>query len=45
MIPKDWNKSWLVNVYKGKRDALTCVSHRGIKLTEHAIVMKMLKSH
>ena len=23
-IPKDWNRSWLVNVYKGKGDALAC---------------------
>src|SRR5260221_7084784 len=23
-IPVDWRKSWMVNVYKGKRDALEC---------------------
>ena len=36
-IPKDWSRSWLVNVYKGKGDALACGSYRGIKLVEHAI--------
>ena len=40
-IPEDWSKSWMVNVYKGKGDALTCGSYRGIKLLEHA--MKVLE--
>ena len=40
-IPKDWNRSWLVNVYKGKGDALACGSYREIKLVEHA--MKVLE--
>ena len=40
-IPKDWSRSWLVNVYKGKGDALACGSYRGIKLVEHA--MKVLE--
>ena len=40
-IPEDWSRSWLVNVYKGKGDALTCGSYRGIKLIEHA--MKVLE--
>ena len=30
-----------MNVYKGKGDALTCSSYRGIKLLEHA--MKVLE--
>ena len=42
-IPKDWSRSWLVNVYKGKGDALACGSYRRIKLVEHA--MKVLESH
>ena len=40
-IPEDWCKSWMVNVYKGKGDALECGSYRGIKLLEH--VMKILE--
>ena len=40
-IPKDWCKSWMINVYKGKGDALECGSYRGIKLLEH--VMKILE--
>ena len=40
-VPEDWSRSWMVNVYKGKGDALTCGSHRGIKLLEHA--MKVLE--
>ena len=36
-IPEDWSRSWMVNVYKGKGDALTCGSYRGIKLLEHAM--------
>ena len=40
-IPADLRKSWLVNVYKGKGDALTCDSYRGIKLLKQ--VMKILE--
>ena len=40
-IPEDWSRSWLVNVYKGKGEALECGSYRGIKLVEHA--MKVLE--
>ena len=40
-IPDDWCKSWMVNVYKGKGDAMECGSYRGIKLLEH--VMKILE--
>ena len=36
-IPEDWCKSWMVNVYKGKGDALQCGSYRGIRLLEHAL--------
>ena len=40
-IPADWCKSWMVNVYKGKGDAMECGSYRGIRLLEH--VMKVLE--
>ena len=40
-IPEDWCKSWMVNVYKGKGDALECGLYRGIRLLEH--VMKILE--
>ena len=36
-ISKVWSRSWLVNVYKGKGDALVCGSYRGIKLVEYAM--------
>src|SRR5580693_2856698 len=40
-IPCDWKKSWLVNIYKGKGDALESGSYRGIKLLDQ--VMKVLE--
>ena len=40
-ILKDWCTSWMVNVYKGKGDALECGSYRGIRLLEN--VMKILE--
>ena len=40
-IPSDWRKSWLVNVYRGRGDALTCGSYRGIKLLDQG--MKILE--
>ena len=36
-MPNDWNRSYMINVYKGKEDALECGSYRGIKLLEHAM--------
>ena len=35
VVPVDWKRSWMVNVYKGKENALECSSYRGIKLLEH----------
>ena len=35
-VPEDCSRSWMVNVYKSKGDALTCGSYRGIKWLEHA---------
>ena len=40
IIPEDW-RSWMVNVYKEKGDALAFGSYRSIKLLEHA--MKVLE--
>src|SRR6267154_734730 len=40
-IPADWKRSWMVNVYKGKGNALECSSYRGIKLLDH--VLKVLE--
>ena len=40
-IPVDWKRSWMVNLYKGNRNALECSSYRGIKLLEH--VFKVLE--
>jgi len=34
IMPDDWKKSWMVNVYKGKGDAFECNSYSGIKLLE-----------
>ena len=39
VMPKDWRKSWMLSIYKGKGDVLDCGSHGGIKL----IVMKVLE--
>src|SRR5437867_649903 len=41
VVPVDWRRSWMVNVYKGKGNALECGSYRGIKLLEH--VLKVLE--
>ena len=40
-IPEDWRRSYMINVYKGKDDAMECGLYRGIKLLEHA--MKILE--
>src|SRR2546425_8699159 len=41
VVPADWRRSWMVNVYKGKGDAIECSSYRGIKLLDH--VLKVLE--
>src|SRR6266516_4725130 len=41
VVTLDWKRSWMVNVCKGKGNALECSSYRGIKLLEH--VLKVLE--
>ena len=41
-IPEDWEMSFILNLYKGKGDALNRGKYRGLKLTEH--VMKVMES-
>ena len=36
-IPKHWQSSIIVPVYKGKGDTMQCSSYRAIKLLEHAM--------
>ena len=40
-IPEDWELSFILNLYKGKGDALDRGNYRGLKLTEH--VLKVLE--
>ena len=40
-IPADWELSYILNLYKGKGDALSRGNYRGLKLTEH--VMKVIE--
>ena len=40
-IPKDWKKSHILNLYKGKGEALDRGNYRGLKLTDQ--VMKLLE--
>ena len=37
VVPVDWKRSWMVNVYKWKGNALECSSCRGLKLLDHAV--------
>ena len=41
MIPKDWEESYILNLYKGKSDALDRGNYRGLRLTDQA--MKLLE--
>ena len=40
-IPEDWQMSFILNLYKGKGDALNRGNYKGLKLTEH--VMKVME--
>ena len=41
VIPKDWEESYIINLYKGKGEALERGNYRGLKLTDQ--VMKTLE--
>ena len=41
VVPADWRDSIIVNLYKGKEDALDRGNYRGLKLTDH--VMKLVE--
>ena len=41
VIPTDWQESFILNLYKGKGDALERGNYRGVKLTDQ--VMKLLE--
>ena len=41
MIPTDWQESFILNLYKGKGDALERGNYHGLKLTDQ--VMKLLE--
>ena len=36
-VPKDWEESYTINLYKGKGDALSSENCRGLTLLEHVI--------
>ena len=40
-VPKDWEESYIINLYKDKGDALIRGNYRGLKILEH--VMKILE--
>ena len=40
-VPKDWEESYIINLYKDKGDALVRGNYRGLKILEH--VMKILE--
>ena len=42
-VPDEWNWSYVINLYKGKGDAMVVVSNRGLKLLE--VVQKVLKRY
>ena len=37
VVPTDWHLSFIVNLFKGKGDALLRGNYRGLKLQEHAM--------
>ena len=43
VFPVDWEESFILNLYKGKDEALDCGNYRGLKLTDQDQVMKLLE--
>jgi hypothetical protein len=41
VTPRDWEESCIINLYKGKGDALDRGSYQGLKLTDQA--MKLME--
>ena len=41
IVPDDWHLSYIINLFKGKGDALCCGNYRGFKLQEQ--MMKILE--
>ena len=37
VIPPDWEDSFIINIYKGKGDALERANYRGLKLLDHVM--------
>ena len=37
VIPSDWEDSFIINIYKGKGDALERGNYRGLKLLDHVM--------
>ena len=40
-VPDDWHLSYIINIFKGKRDALSGRNYKGLKL--HGHLMKILQ--
>ena len=36
-MPDEWKTNAIVPIFKGKGDAMSCGSYRGVKLLEHAM--------
>ena len=37
VIPSDWEDSFIIDIYKGKGDALERGNYRGLKLLDHVM--------
>ena len=41
IVPDDWDRSFIINLYKGKGDSFDCGNFRGLKLLE--VVQKVME--